>query len=112
MSGTFQADVPIVVANVVVEINLGVVPLSISPLEAGPQDMAIVDADVLGRVVESHVVVEIRVDLEMYVVCSVNEQGCWRLVREEVVGKDLQEEMRALWMRHRRDVTQSPKRCR
>jgi hypothetical protein len=42
------------VANVVVKVDLSVLPLSIGALEAGPQDVTIVNTDVLGGVVERH----------------------------------------------------------
>lgn len=43
------------VTNVVVEVNLGVVPLSVRRLEASPQDVAIVDANIFSGVVKGHV---------------------------------------------------------
>jgi hypothetical protein len=42
------------VADELVEVDLSILPRAISLLETGPQDVAIVDADVLGGVVESH----------------------------------------------------------
>jgi hypothetical protein len=39
---------------VFVEINLSVIPLAVGGLETGLQDVAVVNVDVLGGVVESH----------------------------------------------------------
>ena len=47
-------EVAIDVANELVKVDLGVLPLAVTLLEAGPQDVAIVDTDVLSGVVESH----------------------------------------------------------
>jgi hypothetical protein len=52
--GEFQGLFTVVVADVLVEIDLGVLPLAITALEAGPEDVAIVDANILGGVVERH----------------------------------------------------------
>jgi hypothetical protein len=53
VAGTIE-ELTVNVANVLVEIDLGVVPLAVAGLETGPQDMAVVDSDVLSGVVESH----------------------------------------------------------
>jgi hypothetical protein len=45
----------VLVTNVVVQVNLGVVPLAIGPLEASSEDVIVIDTDVIGRVVEGHV---------------------------------------------------------
>jgi hypothetical protein len=44
------------VADVVVKVDLSVVPLAVSPLETSTEDMVVVDADgaFVGRVVETH----------------------------------------------------------
>lgn len=44
----------IVIADVVVQVELSVDPLALAVLEASAKNVAIVDADVLGRVVEGH----------------------------------------------------------
>jgi hypothetical protein len=38
----------------VVQVNLGVIPLAIRTLETGSKNVAIVDTNVFGRVMESH----------------------------------------------------------
>ena len=45
----------VIVANALVEVNLSVVPIAVGSLEASPEHVAVVDADVLGGVVEGHV---------------------------------------------------------
>jgi hypothetical protein len=45
----------VVVADVGVEVDLGVDPLAVAVLETSSKHVAVVDADVLGSVVESHV---------------------------------------------------------
>lgn len=46
----------VVVADVVVEINLGVLPFTVGTLEAGPEHVVVVNTDgtLLGGVVEAH----------------------------------------------------------
>jgi hypothetical protein len=45
----------VVVANVVVQVDLGVVPLAVGPLEASSEHVSVIDANVIGRVVKRHV---------------------------------------------------------
>tara|TARA_R110002003_G_scaffold48_18_gene4084 strand:- start:39448 stop:39627 length:180 start_codon:yes stop_codon:yes gene_type:complete len=44
----------VIIADMVVQVNLGVIPLAIRTLETGSKNVAIVDTDVFGRVMESH----------------------------------------------------------
>jgi hypothetical protein len=45
----------VVVANVVIQVDLGVVPLAVGPLEASSEHVSVIDANVVGRVVKRHV---------------------------------------------------------
>lgn len=47
-------DPTIDTANVVVEVDLSVLQISIAVAKAGPQDVAIINADIFSRVLESH----------------------------------------------------------
>lgn len=44
----------VLVADAAIEIELGILPVTVAILEATPQDVAVVNADILGRVVEAH----------------------------------------------------------
>lgn len=44
----------VIIADACVEVNLRVVPFAVSGAETSPENVAVVDADVLGAVVESH----------------------------------------------------------
>ena len=50
-----NANITVVVADVLVEVDISVVPLAIGPLETGSQYVAVLDADLLSCVVEGHV---------------------------------------------------------
>jgi hypothetical protein len=54
--GLNQVQHTVVVADIVVQVDLGVVPLAIGPLKAGSEHVSVIDTNVLGRVVERHVV--------------------------------------------------------
>jgi hypothetical protein len=45
----------VVVADVLIEIDLSIVPLAVGLLKTSPQDMAVINADIFGRVVEGHI---------------------------------------------------------
>ena len=53
-TGLWNSQLTVVVAEDLVKVDLSVAPLAIATLETGPEDVAVVDTDVLSRVVESH----------------------------------------------------------
>lgn len=65
----------VVVAEAVVEVDLGLVEVAVLVAEGGAEDVAVVDADVLGGNVERHFVCGLVVVVEggikgLFVVCS------------------------------------------